>query len=142
MTKNSNSIPHKNIGVAVILNKENKILIDRRLSGGDLGGFWEFPGGKMEENETVEDCIKREIKEELDLDIIIRKHLITLDYDYSKFTICLMVYLCDYGGGIPKPIECEEIRWVTLDELDNFTFPPANISIINALKSTRLINQF
>ncbi|MGL5803885.1 MAG: NUDIX domain-containing protein, partial [Xenococcaceae cyanobacterium] len=62
-------IPHKKIGVAVIRDRQGKILIDRRRAQDTMGGLWEFPGGKIELNETVEECIKREILEELAIDI-------------------------------------------------------------------------
>ncbi len=72
-------IPHKLIGVAVIWNAQGQILIDRRRPEGVFGGLWEFPGGKIEPDETVEDCIKREIKEELGKGIEVGEHLITSD---------------------------------------------------------------
>jgi len=127
--------PHKKIGVAVIFNQENQILIDRRLQGGELGGFWEFPGGKIEDQETVEACIKREIREELGIEIEIKNHLISIDHDYTNFKVSLNVYLCQHLTGIPQPLECAEVRWINLDQIDQFTFPPANLAIIEALKN-------
>ena len=79
----STTVPHKIIGVAVIWNDKEEILIDRRRSGGIMGGLWEFPGGKVEPSETVEDCIKREIYEELGIEIEVGKHLITIDHTYT-----------------------------------------------------------
>ena len=125
---------HKKIGVAVIYNNQGQILIDRRLNKGLMGGLWEFPGGKLEEGETIEECIKREIKEELDIEINVGNHLITINHDYTKFKVSLIVYLCTHLKGIPQAIECSEIKWVNVDELNNFTFPEANIGIINALQ--------
>ncbi|MEA5534583.1 8-oxo-dGTP diphosphatase MutT [Crocosphaera sp. XPORK-15E] len=134
MSETSAPIPHKKIGVAVIYNESGLILIDRRLKEGLLGGLWEFPGGKIETNETVEDCIKREILEEIGIDIEVGEHLISLEHDYSHFKVTLFVHICRYLSGEPTPIECEEIRWVTLDEIDNFPFPEANTKIIERLK--------
>lgn len=127
-------LPHKNIGVAVIWNEQGQILIDRRLEGGLLGGLWEFPGGKIEAGETYEDCIRREIQEELGIDIEVCDRLITVDHAYTHFRITLNVYHCRYVEGEPQPIECQEIRWVTLDEIDQFPFPKANSQIIAALR--------
>lgn len=128
------SIPHKSIGVAVIWNERREILIDRRRQEGLLGGLWEFPGGKVEPGETIEECIQREIAEELGIEIAVGEHLITVDHAYSHFRVTLHVHHCQYVGGEPQPIECEEVRWVTLGELDQFPFPAANIKIISALQ--------
>jgi 8-oxo-dGTP diphosphatase len=126
--------PHKIIGVAVIWNNEGHILIDRRLPSGLMGGLWEFPGGKIEIGETVEECIQREIEEELGIEIEVGEHLITIDHTYTHLRVTLTVHHCRHLSGIPQPLECDEIRWVSLDELDNFTFPEANNQIISALR--------
>lgn len=128
-------LPHKKIGVGVIRNKEGLILIDRRLSQGLMGGLWEFPGGKIELNETVQACIKREILEELAIEVEVGNHLITIDHTYSHFRVTLIVHLCRYQGGNPQPISSQEIRWVTLAEIDKFAFPQANTQIIAALRN-------
>lgn len=127
-------LPHKIIGVAVIWNEQGKILIDRRRREGLMGGLWEFPGGKLEPGETVQDCIKREIQEELAIKVEIGDHLITIDHTYSQFHVTLNVYHCRHESGEPQPIECDEIRWVTVDELPSYEFPIANLQIIEALK--------
>ena len=127
-------IPHKLIGVAVIWNNKKQILIDRRRPEGQMGGLWEFPGGKIELNETVEECIKREIQEELGIEIEVGQHLITIDHTYTHLRVTLTVHHCRHLSGEPQPIECDEIRWVTLDEIDEFTFPKANEQIIAALR--------
>jgi A/G-specific adenine glycosylase len=134
MRETSSPIPHKNIGVAVIWNEQKEILIDRRPQNGLLGGLWEFPGGKIEPGETIEECIKREIQEELGIEIEVGKHLITIDHTYTHFRVTLNVHHCHHLTGIPQPIESDEIRWVTLDEIDQFPFPKANVQIINALR--------
>lgn len=133
MTENSN-IPHKIIGVAVIWNKENQILIDRRLPTGTMANLWEFPGGKIEPGETIEECIEREILEELGIKIAVEQHLITIDHTYPHLRVTLTVHHCHYLEGVPQAIECAEVLWVGLDELDNFDFPEANGEIINALR--------
>jgi A/G-specific adenine glycosylase len=130
------SLPHKQIGVAVIRNDQGQILIDRRLSEGLFGGLWEFPGGKIEPGETVQECIRREILEELGIEIEVGEHLISLDHIYTHFQVTLNVYYCRYLGGETQPIACEEIRWVSLSEIDTYPFPKANTKIIAALKET------
>lgn len=128
------SLPQKIIGVAVIWNEQGKILIDRRRPEGLMGGLWEFPGGKLEPGETVQDCIKREIQEELAIGVEVGDHLITINHTYSQFHVTLNVYHCRHESGEPQPIECDEIRWVTVDELPSYEFPIANLQIIQALK--------
>ncbi|OKH35440.1 DNA mismatch repair protein MutT [[Phormidium ambiguum] IAM M-71] len=128
------SLPQKIIGVAVIWNEQGKILIDRRRPEGLMGGLWEFPGGKLEPGETIQDCIKREIQEELAIGVEVGDHLITIDHTYSHFHVTLNVYHCRHKSGEPQPIECDEIRWVTVDELPSYDFPVANLQIIQALK--------
>jgi mutator protein MutT len=128
-------LPHKRIGVAVIWNQAGQILIDRRKVGGTMGGLWEFPGGKIEPGETVEACIAREIQEELAIEIAVGARLISIEHTYPTFHLTLTVHHCQHISGVPQPIESEEIRWVNIDDLDNYQFPAANIAIINALRN-------
>jgi len=127
------NLPHKKIGIGVISNSQGQILIDRRLSQGVMAGLWEFPGGKIEPNETVEACIAREIKEELGLEVSVGRHLITIDHDYKKFLVTLIVHHCSIVRGEPQPLECAEVRWVELAQINQFEFPEANYQIIKTL---------
>ncbi|MFN6470548.1 MAG: 8-oxo-dGTP diphosphatase MutT [Nostoc sp. SerVER01] len=133
MSQTSSFLPHKIIGVAVIWNDEKQILIDRRRPEGAMGGLWEFPGGKIEPGETIQECIQREIYEELAIAIEVGEHLITIDHTYTDLRVTLTVHQCRHVTGIPQPLECDEIRWVSLEELEKFSFPKANIQIIDAL---------
>ncbi|XGV98889.1 MAG: A/G-specific adenine glycosylase [Leptolyngbya sp. BL-A-14] len=135
MSETRAPLPHKIIGVAVIWNEQGHILIDRRRQEGLLGGLWEFPGGKVEPGETIEDCIKREIREELGIEIAVGDRLIVVDHAYSHFRVTLNVHHCQYVSGEPQAIECDEVRWVTLADIDQYPFPKANVQIINALKA-------
>ncbi len=134
------SLPHKVIGVAVIWNEQGKILIDKRRPQGLHGGFWEFPGGKIEPGETMEACIEREIMEELGIVIAVGASLMTIEHDYTNFTVTLCVHNCRYLSGEPQTLECDEIRWVTLEEIDQFTFPKANEQIIAVLRKNYGVN--
>ncbi|NJL09399.1 MAG: 8-oxo-dGTP diphosphatase MutT [Calothrix sp. SM1_7_51] len=134
MTETTTHPPHKIIGVAVIWNHQKQILIDRRRIEGTMGGLWEFPGGKIEPGETVQDCIKREISEELGIEIEVGEHLITIDHTYAHLRVTLCVHHCRHLSGTPQPLECAQICWVNLDDLDNFNFPEANNQIIQALR--------
>jgi A/G-specific adenine glycosylase len=134
MTESRAALPHKAIGVAVIWNDEGQILIDRRPQEGLLGGLWEFPGGKVEPGETIEECIVREIREELGIEIAVGDHLITIDHAYTHFRVTLNVHHCRHLSGVPEAIACDEIRWVSVGELDGFPFPKANETIIAAIR--------
>lgn len=134
----SSPIPHKMIGVAVIWNEEGLVLIDKRKADGLLGGLWEFPGGKVEPGETVEACIQREIQEELGIEIEVRDRVITIDHAYSHFKVTLNVFNCGLIRGEPSAIECDEVRWVTLEEIEQFPFPKANEKIIDAIKNNQM----
>ncbi|MDZ8108548.1 MAG: 8-oxo-dGTP diphosphatase MutT [Nostoc sp. DedQUE12a] len=141
MSQSSSFPPHKIIGVAVIWNDQKQILIDRRRPQGAMGGLWEFPGGKIELGETIQECIQREIYEELGIAIEVGEHLITIDHTYTDLRVTLTVHHCRHVAGVPQPLECDEIRWVSLEELELFTFPKANIQIIDALKGSREIRE-
>ncbi|MFK8185902.1 MAG: A/G-specific adenine glycosylase [Phormidesmis sp.] len=135
MTQARKPLPQKNIGVAVITDEQGKILIDRRKQEGLLGGLWEFPGGKIESGETMEECVSREIKEELGIEIEVGSKLITIDHAYTHFKVTLNVFNCKHVSGEPQPIECDEVKWVTLAEISDYPFPKANTQIIEALKT-------
>jgi 8-oxo-dGTP diphosphatase len=132
----TSNLPHKQIGVAVIWNQSGQILIDKRKVGGALGGLWEFPGGKIEAGETVADCIVREIREELAIEITVGEHLISIEHTYPTFQITLIVHHCNYISGTPQPIESDEILWVEVSDLNKYEFPAANIAIIRAIEAT------
>ncbi len=134
MNQSISSTPHKIIGVAVIWNEKEQVLIDRRRPEGTMGGLWEFPGGKIEAGETIEECIKREVDEELAIDIKVGNHLITIDHTYIDLRVTLTVHECQYLKGVPQTLECDEIRWVNLEQLEEFNFPAANFQIITALQ--------
>ncbi|AFY70053.1 mutator MutT protein [Thalassoporum mexicanum PCC 7367] len=127
---------HREIGVAVVW-RGDRILIDRRLPGGVFGGYWEFPGGKVEPGEAVVDCIRREIGEEIGIEIEVGDRLITIDHTYGdEISVKLMVHHCRYISGEPQAIECAQIEWVELNQLSNrdrYPMPEANYQIIAAL---------
>lgn len=124
----------KQIGVAVIRDRQGKVLIDRRRTESAMGGFWEFPGGKIEPNETVVECIRREIREELAIEVEVKERLMVVNYSYPDFQVALFVHNCQYQDGTPQPLACEEIRWVEVDEIHKYQFPPANQAIVATLQ--------
>jgi len=129
-----NSLVHKYIGVAVITNQQGKVLIDRRKTEGEMGGLWEFPGGKIEANETIEACIRREIKEELGIEINVGDRLTSITHTYKTFKVTLYVHDCLHLSGEPQPLESTEINWVEPAQMNQYQFPQANQKIINLLQ--------
>lgn len=127
---------YRQIGVAIVWNQaHDRILIDRRLPKGRFASYWEFPGGKVEDGEDIAACIRREIREELGIEIFVEDYLIAINRDYDEdLAVSLIVHNCLYLSGEPQPLECAEVRWVTLEELDSFLLPPANYAIVQALR--------
>jgi len=95
-----------------------------------LAGFWEFPGGKQEKNETLEACLEREIKEELGIEVRAEKHLLSIDHEYEGKSISLHLFECVEISGEPKPFESAGIRWVLPEDLSNYRLPPPDLKII------------
>ncbi|WP_244349954.1 A/G-specific adenine glycosylase [Thermostichus vulcanus] len=119
------SRPHKQIAVAIVL-RGKEILIDQRLETSMLSGLWEFPGGKIEPGETAAECVVREVKEEIGIDIEVVTELATIEHAYTHFTITLIAFICRYLSGEARPLQCTEVRWVRPAELSKFPFPGAN----------------
>ena len=117
--------PHKQIAVAIVL-RGTEILIDRRLESSMLSGLWEFPGGKIEPGETAAECVVREVKEEIGIDIEVVAPLATIEHAYTHFTITLIAFICRYLGGEAQALQCSEVRWVSPADLSEFPFPGAN----------------
>lgn len=118
---------------AVIQNEEGKILIAQRNLKKSQGGLWEFPGGKIEPNETKEEAIIREIKEEMDIDIEAKKFIGQKVFNYPDKDINLIAIECKQIKGDIKLNEHEDIKWVNKNELRNFNFAPADKFIVNAI---------
>jgi A/G-specific adenine glycosylase len=126
-------IPHHDIVVAIISNTQGELLIARRPENVMLGGLWEFPGGKVNANETIEQALHREIAEELGIQIEMKRKFMHIKHAYSHFKITLHSFLCDHVGGEPTPNASTEIRWVAPRRLGEFPFPKANRKLTLAL---------
>jgi A/G-specific adenine glycosylase len=126
--------PSKKIEVsAAVIHRNGKTFIQQRPHKGLMGGLWEFPGGKREPHESNEECLVREIREELGVDVIIREKLMTIKHSYTQFRVTLNVFACGLKKGRLKPTQCEQWRWVRSEELHRFTFPSANAKIVDYL---------
>ena len=119
---------------AGLIHRDGRYLIARRKPGVHLAGFWEFPGGKREMGESLMECLQRELFEELSVRIDQPIPYRVIRHDYLDQIIELHFFLCAIEQGEPVPIGCEEIRWVYPEELSQFTFPPADYAVIEALR--------
>lgn len=125
--------PHHHIGVGIIADKDDKVLIALRPEDAMLGGLWEFPGGKREGDEELPETVKRELHEELGVKISITKPFMKLDHAYSHFKITMHAYLCKLQDGIPEPRSSQKIRWIDIEELADYPFPKANRKLTEKL---------
>lgn len=125
------------VGCAVIY-RQGKLLIAQRRPGDTLGGFWEFPGGKLDCGETLEACIAREVREELAVTVKAKRLIKSVTHDYPAKRIRLHFFICDFLYGEPVKHECMDARWVALEDLRNYTFPPADRDLLNDLVERRL----
>jgi mutator protein MutT len=120
------------VGLALII-KERRILIARRKKNDSFGGFWEFPGGKCENGESAADCVCREIREEVGIEVTPLRELPPIEYEYSKTVVTLIPFICRHDLGEPVALCASEVRWVELASLGDFKFPPANAGLVAML---------
>lgn len=116
------------------ISASQKFLIAQRPLTGLLGGLWEFPGGKQEPGETLPQALRREIKEELAIDIDVGEHLTSIKHAYTHFRITLHAFHAAHTNGTPQHIGVADHAWVTLDDLDNYAFAVTDQKIIAALR--------
>jgi 8-oxo-dGTP diphosphatase len=118
---------------AALIKDDHRILIAQRGKSKRFGSQWEFPGGKLQSGETPEACLRREIREELNLEIRVEEHFCTVRHRYQDFDIELMTFWCSIVGGELELEEHEQVRWVTVQELNQYDFVKADLSVIAAL---------
>ena len=119
--------------VAAIIQHEGAYFATQR-GYGEFEGMWEFPGGKIEQGETAESALKREIQEELGIDLTIDKLLCTTEYDYPSFHLTMHCYLCRVKSGDIELREHKSARWLTIETLDSVEWLPADKEIVDKLK--------
>lgn len=120
--------------VAAIILKDNKIFATQR-GYGEFKGGWEFPGGKVEEGESPEKAIVREIKEELDTSIEVNEYFDTVEYDYPTFHLSMKCYICSVIEGKLELLEHEASKWLDKDTLESVDWLPADLGLVDKLKS-------
>ena len=119
--------------VAAVIRKDNKIFATQR-GYGEFKDGWEFPGGKIEEGETPEQALAREIKEELDTEIQVGKLIETIEYDYPKFHLSMDCFWCEIMQGGLELKEHEAARWLSKEELYSVDWLPADVGVIEKIK--------
>ena len=115
--------------VAAIIRDGNKIFATQRGYGDQKDG-WEFPGGKVEPGETPQQALAREIKEELDTEIVVGDYLTTIEYDYPAFHLSMQCFWCKISEGTPMLKEHEAARWLAKDELESVAWLPADKAVV------------
>jgi A/G-specific adenine glycosylase len=128
----SKATPQYHIAVGVVF-RNGRVLITRRKAEGMLGGLWEFPGGKIKDGESAQAACIREIKEEVNLDVHIDRHLAQVKHAYTHFKIVMEVFCCKYVSGRVYLRGPEAFRWIRLNEYKNYPFPKANHKFIPLL---------
>ena len=122
------------VAVAVIENAQGEFLIAKRPNHVHMGGYWEFPGGKVESDETVFMALQREIREELGLHIDSAVPFMRIPFQYPEKSVVLDVWRVTEYSGSAMPMENQMLQWVSLSDISSYTFPPANRSILTALQ--------
>ncbi|WP_028669446.1 8-oxo-dGTP diphosphatase MutT [Saccharospirillum impatiens] len=127
---------HVAVGIVV---RDDQVLIAKRQDHQHQGGFWEFPGGKVEAGETAQQALVREFQEEvgLELDPTLMTPLMQLPFDYGDRTVQLDTWICHSIEGIARGCEGQLVQWVAIDELDEYSFPEANAELIAKFRQTR-----
>ncbi len=128
--KNKNIV---NVVIAIIRNGDS-IFIQKRTSNDFLGGFWEFPGGKVEKNESLRSALKREVMEETGIKIKKICKFISIEHSYDDFTVHLHCFLAQCCNGKKYLLNKKESKWVKKRDLKSYNFPPASLKLIKALQ--------
>lgn len=125
------------IVVAAVIEREGRFLVTRRQAGVHLAGLWEFPGGKIDPDETHADALHRELREELDADVAVGNLVLATTHAYPEKTVTLYFYACTLLSDA-RPMLGQEMRWVDRDELRTLGFPAADQELINTLTKADL----
>ena len=124
----------KTINVVAALIRDGKRVFATARGYGNYKGWWEFPGGKVEPGESLEDALVREIREELDSEISVDKYISTIEYDYPEFHLSMRCYWCSLISGELVLKEAEDARWLDVETIDSVKWLPADITLIDEIK--------
>ncbi len=115
--------------------RDGKLLITQRYPGAHLGGLWEFPGGKRHPDESFEDCLRRELREELGIEVSVGPLLEALTHAYPEKTVHLRFFRCGWQKNEPQPLGCPAFAWITREQLAAYEFPAADARLLAKLRS-------
>ena len=119
------------------INEHGNLVVFATARGyGNYKGWWEFPGGKIEIGETPQDALKREIKEELETEIVVGEYIDTVEYDYPEFHLSMDCFWCEIVRGEPVLKEHEAMRWLTKEQLDEVKWLPADMSVAERIRAS------
>jgi 8-oxo-dGTP diphosphatase len=118
---------------AAVIERHGTLLVTRRQKGVHLEGYWEFPGGKCDTGESLEACLARELREELDVEARVGAEVFTTTHTYLDRRVELHFLRCELNGE-PQPQLGQDMRWVSRDELAGLKFPPADAELIQRLR--------
>ena len=119
---------------AGLIFKDGNLLISKRPKGFHLGGMWEFPGGKLELDESYESCLVREIREELGIGIKVLYEFDEVLHSYPEKTVLIKFFICSLFRGEPKAIQCSDFIWINRSDLIAYNFPSADTKVVNRLR--------
>lgn len=129
--------PHYDVTAGMIWNERGELLIAQRPLDGLLGGLWEFPGGKQEDGETLQDCLQRELREELAIEVEVGELFTRVEHGFTHFRITLHAFTCRYVSGEPQALGVRDWKWVLPTDLSRYSFGKADRQVIDALDSRR-----
>ena len=123
---------------AALVFHNGKLLITQRLASEHLGGLWEFPGGKRQPRETFEECLVREIREELGIEISVGELFEEITHAYTEKTVHLKFFICKLLRGEPQLLGCAAFKWIGKSELADYEFPAADVQLLEKLRAYAL----
>ena len=121
---------------AALIFHNGKLLITQRHAKAHLGGLWEFPGGKRESGETYEQCLLRELREELGIEVEVGELFEEISHSYAEKTVRLKFYICKLVSGKPRALDCAALKWITMSGLDNHDFPAADARLLRKIRAS------
>jgi A/G-specific adenine glycosylase len=136
VTRPRRRVPHYDVSAAVTM-RDGRVLVAQRKAEDMLGGLWEFPGGRREEGESLSECLAREMREELGVEVQVGELLTVVRHGYTHFRITLHAFYCSVVSGRPRCIECAAFRWVDPAELDVLPMSVADRKVAHALQAAR-----
>jgi 8-oxo-dGTP diphosphatase len=135
LKNHASRITMQTIDVAAgLIFRDGKLIITQRHADAHLGGLWEFPGGKREPGESFEECLRRELREELGCDVEVLELVESITHAYPEKTVQLKFFRCSWVAHEPQAIDCAAVRWVDREELASFNFPAADAKLLDQLR--------